>query len=291
MRGLLLALCLLEAAASGQEIRTVQVAAGISNPTDIQSANDRSGRLFLVQQNGIIRILRDGAVLARPFLDISSKTTGSGERGLLGLAFPPGFAQSQRFYVHYTDLQGDTTVAVYRVGSDPNVADPASEIVLLKQTQPFSNHNGGQLAFGPDGYLYLGLGDGGSGGDPQGNGQNRNTLLGKLLRFDVESDPGRIRIPPTNPFVNTTGARAEVWAYGLRNPWRFSFDRDTRDLWIADVGQESYEEVDFQPASSPGGENYGWNRMEGLIAIPSDAARPVLCCRSPSMPMPTAAAR
>jgi uncharacterized protein (TIGR03437 family) len=263
MRGLLLALCLLEAA-TGQEIRATQVAAGISNPTDIQAANDGAGRLFLVQQNGVIRILRDGAVLSRPFLDISSKTTGSGERGLLGLAFPPGFAQSQRFYVHYTDLQGDTTVALYRVSSDPNLADPPSEIVLLKQTQPFSNHNGGQLTFGPDGYLYLGLGDGGSGGDPQGNGQNRNTLLGKILRFDVESDPGRIRIPLSNPFVNTAGARPEVWAYGLRNPWRFSFDRDTHDLWIADVGQDRYEEVDFQLASSPGGENYGWNRMEGL---------------------------
>lgn len=251
------------AMAHGQEIRTTQVASEISNPTDIQHAADGSGRLFLVQQNGVIRVLRNGSVLPAPFLDIRSKTTGTGERGLLGLAFPKGFAQKQRFYVHYTDLRGDTTIALYRVSSDPDVADAASEVVLLKVTQPFSNHNGGQIAFGPDGYLYIGLGDGGSAGDPQGNGQNRNTLLGKILRVDVEIEPGTLRMALGNPFVNTAGARPEVWAYGLRNPWRFSFDRATGDLWIADVGQNTYEEVNFQPASSRGGENYGWNRMEG----------------------------
>jgi uncharacterized protein (TIGR03437 family) len=262
MRALLIAAFAL-AATQAQEIRTVQVASGVSNPTDIQAANDGSGRLFLVQQNGIIRILRGGAVVSRPFLDISSKTTGTGERGLLGLAFPPGFAQSRRFYVHYTDLRGDTTLALYLVGADPDLADRASEVVLLKVTQPFSNHNGGQISFGRDGFLYFGLGDGGSGGDPQGNGQNRNTLLGKILRLDVESDPGRVRTPASNPFTNVSGARPEIWALGLRNPWRFSFDRDTADLWIADVGQDNYEEVNFQSAASPGGENYGWNRMEG----------------------------
>ncbi len=246
-----------------QEIQTVQVASGISAPTDIQNAGDGSGRLFLAQQNGIVRILRDGVLAPQPFLDISGKTRAGGERGFLGLAFPPGFAQKQRFYVNYTDLNGDTVIAQYQVSANPDTADAASEIVLLHIPQPFANHNGGQLRFGPDGYLYIGMGDGGSGGDPLNNGQSLGTLLGKLLRIDVESDPGRVRIPPGNPFVNTAGARGEIWAYGLRNPWRFSFDRATGDLWIADVGQNAYEEVNFQPAASHGGENYGWNRMEG----------------------------
>src|SRR5882757_5385514 len=210
---------------SAQEIRTVQVASGISSPTDIQNAADGSGRLFLAQQNGLIGILKNGAVLSTPFLDIRSKTRADGERGFLGLAFPPGFAQSQRFYVDYTDLNGDTIIAQYRVTANPDLADPASEIVLLKIAQPFANHNGGQVRFGPDGYLYIAMGDGGSGGDPQGNGQKLSTLLGKLLRIDVESDPGRVNIPAVNPFVRTAVARGEIWAYGLRNPWRCSFDR------------------------------------------------------------------
>ncbi len=263
MRRWLIACLALATAAPAQEIRTTRVASGIAAPTDIQSANDGSGRLFLVQQNGLVRLLRDGSVTAQPFLDIRGKTRGGGERGLLGLAFPPGFAQKQRFYVDYTDLNGDTIIAQYRVSSNADVADAASEIVLLKIAQPFDNHNGGQARFGPDGYLYIGMGDGGSGGDPMGNGQNRGVLLGKLLRVDVESDPGRLHTPPDNPLVTVAGARPEIWALGLRNPWRFSFDRATGDLWIADVGQDSYEEVDFQPAASRGGENYGWNAMEG----------------------------
>ena len=254
---------------AAQQIQFVQVASGLTDPTDIQSANDGSGRLFLVRQNGIIRILRNGALLPQPFLDISSKTHLDGERGLLGLAFPPGYAQSGLFYVDYTDLRGDTVIAQYRVSSDPDAADPASEVVLLRITQPFSNHNGGQVRFGPDGFLYIGMGDGGSAGDPLGNGQSLSTLLGKLLRIDVESAPGQVRIPPGNPFVNRSGTRPEIWAYGLRNPWRFSFDSATNDLWIADVGQDTYEEVDFQPASSGGGENYGWNLMEGLHCFQS----------------------
>ncbi len=248
----------------GQEIRTTPVVSGIPAPTDIQNAADGSGRLFLVQQNGLIRILRDGALVPQPFLDIHLKTRANGEQGLLGLAFPPGFTAKQRFYIDYTDLNGNTVIAQYRVSSNPDVADGTSETVLLNITQPFPNHNGGQLRFGPDGYLYIGMGDGGSGGDPLNNGQRLVTLLGKLLRLDVESDPGRVRIPADNPFVNSPGARPEIWAYGLRNPWRFSFDRANGDLWIADVGQDRYEEVDLQPASSHGGENYGWNRMEGL---------------------------
>jgi uncharacterized protein (TIGR03437 family) len=247
-----------------QEIQVVRIASAVDAPTDIQDAGDGSGRLFFVLQNGIIRIFRNGALVAQPFLDIRSKTRGRDEQGLLGLAFPPGFAQSRRFYVDYTDLNGDTVIAQYRVSENADVADATSEIVLLPIKQPFANHNGGQVRFGPDGYLYIAMGDGGSGGDPMNNGQRRDTLLGKLLRIDVEADPGRVRIPPDNPFVNMAGARPEIWAYGLRNPWRFSFDRATADLWIADVGQETYEEVNFQPASSRGGENYGWNRMEGL---------------------------
>ena len=246
-----------------QEIRTLQVASGINAPTDIQNAADGSGRLFFVQQNGVIRILRSGALVPQPFLDIHLKTRANGEQGLLGLAFPPGFAQKQRFYVDYTDLNGNTVIAQYRVSANLDVADSSSETVLLNITQPFANHNGGQVRFGPDGYLYIAMGDGGSGGDPMNNGQSLGTLLGKLLRIDVESDPGQVRIPRDNPFANTAGARPEIWAYGLRNPWRFTFDRATADLWIADVGQDKYEEIDLQSASSPGGENYGWNRMEG----------------------------
>ena len=246
-----------------QEIRLVQVASGISAPTDIQNAADGSNRLFLVQQNGIIKILRNGTILATPFLNITSKTRADGERGLLGLAFPHGFAQSGRFYVDYTDLNGDTNIAQYHITSNPDVADASSEIVLLHIPQPFSNHNGGQVRFGPDGYLYIAMGDGGSGGDPMRNGQNLGSLLGKLLRIDVESQPGQVRIPASNPFLSTSGARGEVWAYGLRNPWRFTFDRATNDLWTGDVGQDLYEEIDLQPAGQ-GGLNYGWNIMEGL---------------------------
>src|SRR5262249_11486105 len=159
-----------------------------------------------------------------------TKTRADGERGLLGLAFPPEFGGKQRFYLDYTDLNGDTVIAQYQVSQNTDVADAASEKVLLKIAQPFANHNGGQVRFGPDGYLYIAMGDGGSAGDPMGNGQNLGALLGKLLRIDVESNPGQVRIPADNPFVSTPGARTEIWAYGLRNPWRFSFDRVTRDL-------------------------------------------------------------
>lgn len=263
MRGLLVAAALLSPHVLAQEIRTVQVASGVPGPTDIQNSADGTGRLFFVQQNGLVRIFRDGTLAAQPFLDIRAKTRAEGERGLLGLAFPPGFARKQRFYVDYTDLNGDTVIAQYQVSANPDQADSSSEVVLLHISQPFANHNGGQVRFGPDGYLYIGMGDGGSSGDPQGNGQNRGVLLGKLLRIDVDSKPGQVTIPPDNPFVNTPGARPEIWAFGLRNPWRFTFDRATRDLYIADVGQDTYEEIDFQPASSRGGENYGWNIMEG----------------------------
>lgn len=245
-------------------IQLTTVVTGLGAPTDIQHAADGSNRLFLVEQVGRVRIFQNGVLQSTPFLDIRNKTTGSGERGLLGLAFAPNFPSSKRFYVNYTNLSGNTVIAMYTVStSTANTADPATEVVLMTVPQPFSNHNGGQIQFGPDGYLYIAMGDGGSSGDPFGNAQNRNSLLGKILRIDVESQPGAVRIPPSNPFVNTAGARAEIWATGLRNPWRFSFDRSTHDLWIADVGQGAWEEVNFQPASSAGGENYGWDTMEG----------------------------
>jgi glucose/arabinose dehydrogenase len=258
------ALVVLVTTAAGQEINLVKVTSGFSAPTGIENAGDGSGRLFLVEQNGLVQILKNGVLEAVPFLDIQPKTQGGGERGLLGLAFPPGFASKQRFYVNYTNLNGDTVVAQYRVSSDPDRADAASETILMTIAQPFANHNGGDLRFGPDGYFYIGTGDGGSGGDPLGNGQNRGVLLGKMLRVDVEGDPGYLRIPADNPFITDPSSRGEIWAFGLRNPWRFSFDRVTGDLWIGDVGQNDREEIDFQPAGSQGGQDYGWNVMEGL---------------------------
>jgi glucose/arabinose dehydrogenase len=179
------------------------------------------------------------------------------------VVFPKDYAKKRHFYVNYTDRKGDTVVARYRLTPDADQADPKSEEVILFIEQPFANHNGGQLAFGPDGYLYIGMGDGGAVGDPFNNGQKPGALLGKLLRIDVESGVKPYSIPPRNPFIGKKEFRSEIWAFGLRNPWRFSFDRKTGDLYIADVGQNKYEEIDFQPASSAGGENYGWNIMEG----------------------------
>ena len=253
------------ASAQDPEIRLVRVSNGLTNPVDIRSARDGSGRLFFVQQNGVVRLWRDGALAAAPFLDIRGKTRTNGECGLLGLAFPPAFRDKGWFYVNYTN-PGCTAsvVARYRVTSVADVADASSEEILLTQSQPFQNHNGGSLAFGPDGFLYLGFGDGGSGGDPQNNGQNNATFLGKLLRIDTESGRAPYAVPPSNPFVGDARYKPEIWATGLRNPWRFSFDRETGDLWIGDVGQNRAEEIDFQPASSKGGENYGWRLMEGL---------------------------
>ncbi len=234
--------------------------------TYLADASDGSGRLFLVEKAGRIRVIQDGQLLAQPFLDISDLVQSSGaEQGLLSVAFDPQYRDNGQFYVNYTaqSSNGGTVVARYKTTADPNTADPASGQTILEIPQPAPNHNGGQLQFGPDGYLYVGMGDGGSAGDPWGNAQNRNALLGKLLRLDVRGQAG-YAIPPQNPFAGANDARPEVWAYGLRNPWRFSFDRQTGDLYIADVGQNTWEEVDFQPADSTGGQNYGWNVMEGL---------------------------
>jgi glucose/arabinose dehydrogenase len=243
------------------------VADGIDQPVQVVDAGDGSGRLFVVEQPGRIHIVQDGQVLAEPFLDLSDLVSCCGERGLLSVAFHPNYAKTGDVFVNYTDTNGDTVVARYQVSAtDPNRADPASAEVILFVDQPAANHNGGLLLFGPkDGYLYIGLGDGG-GGNGQ-NGQLLNTLLGKILRIDVDQPSGSLpySIPPDNPFVDQPEARPEIWALGLRNPWRFSFDRVTGDLWIADVGSATYEEVSYQPAASPGGENYGWDLMEGPV--------------------------
>ena len=248
-------------AAFAQTIELQQVASGLQSPVAIAHAGDT--RLFIVEQPGRIMIWNGSSVLPAPFLDLRAQISAGGERGLLGLAFHPRYAENGFFFVNYTDLSGDTVVARYtRSAADPNRADPATARVLLHIDQPFGNHNGGQLAFGPDGYLYIGMGDGGAANDPDNRAQNRTQLLGKMLRLDVNSG-NPYGIPADNPFIGQSSTRNEIWALGLRNPWRFSFDRVTGDLWIADVGQGSREEVNFQPASSDGGENYGWRLMEG----------------------------
>jgi glucose/arabinose dehydrogenase len=239
------------------------VASGLASPVAMSHAGEGSGRLFVVLQGGRIVIFDGAQVLSPPFLDITSLVLSGGEQGLLGLAFHPNYEGNGFFYVNYTNIAGDIVIARYSVSGDSNRADPSSGAILLTiPHQPFSNHNGGQLQFGPDGYLYIGVGDGGSGGDPQDNGQDLGTLLGKILRIDVDGG-APYAIPPDNPFVGTAGALDEIWAWGLRNPWRFSFDRLTGDVFIGDVGQASWEEIDFQPANSTGGENYGWRLMEG----------------------------
>jgi glucose/arabinose dehydrogenase len=231
------------------------IASGLNRPVDIQSARDGSGRLFIIEKYGVIRIYEDGQLLAEPFLNIDDRVNDRGnEMGLLGLAFHPDYDQNGYFYVNYTGVGGHTFISRFQAQSD--IADPLSEKILLTVNQPFPNHNGGAVVFGPDGLLYLGLGDGGAGGDPMKHGQNPSTLLGSILRIDVDNgDP--YAIPADNPFGN------EVWAFGLRNPWRISFDRATGDLWIGDVGQNQYEEINYLPAGSPGGANFGWSIMEG----------------------------
>ena len=234
-------------------INLVPVANGFVKPVYLTHAGD--DRLFVVEQDGTIRIVQNGAILPQPFLNIDPLVgSGGSEQGLLSMAFHPAYGENGRFFIYYTDNNGGTVVARYQVSAnDPNQADPDSAVVLLTLPQPYGNHNGGQLKFGPDDYLYVGLGDGGSANDP----------LLKLLRLDVDFNESGYAVPATNPFVNDEGSRNEIWAYGLRNPWRFSFDRLTGDLYIADVGQNIWEEVHFQPANSPGGENYGWKIMEG----------------------------
>ncbi len=244
-----------------QNVVLVQVAGGIPNPVAITNAADGSERLFITEQRGRVLILSGGSTLPTPFLDIRSLVRCCGEQGLLSVAFHPQYVSNGFFFVNYTDLGGDTVVARYtRSATDPNLADATSAVVILRVEQPFGNHNGGQIQFGPDGYLYIGMGDGGSAGDPGNRSQNLSTLLGKILRIDVDGG-SPYSVPPDNPFSGTAGALPEIWSYGLRNPWRFSFDRSTGDMFIGDVGQNALEEINFEPAGQ-GGANYGWRRME-----------------------------
>lgn len=240
-----------------------QIAGGFNSPIGLANAGDGSDRLFVIEQPGMIRVIHEGKVLDEPLLDIRGRISCCGERGLLGLAFHPRYLENGYFFVNYTDMNGNTAVSRFTVSDDPGRADASSETIVLQVDQPYANHNGGGIAFGTDGYLYIALGDGGSGGDPQGNAQNTNSLLGKLLRLDVNQSGG-YQIPPDNPFAGGGGS-PEIWAYGLRNPWRFSFDRLTGDMYIGDVGQGSREEIDFLPAGVPGGANFGWNYMEGSL--------------------------
>ena len=247
------------------------VADGFFSPVFLTHAFDE--RLFVVEQYGAIYTIENGTIAESPFLDISDRVgDDQNEQGLLSMAFDPNYADNGRFFVNYTNNNGDTVISRFNVSDDPNVANAESEVILLTIAQPYWNHNGGQIAFGPDGYLYIGMGDGGSQADPEGHGQNAGTLLGAILRIDVDvaddADPA-YAIPADNPFVNDENGRNEIWATGVRNPWRFSFDRQTGDLFMADVGQNEIEELNFQAITSTGGENYGWNILEGSTCFNS----------------------
>jgi hypothetical protein len=252
------------------QIELTLFAEGLNFPVVVTNAGD--DRLFVVEQEGTIRIVTaDGTVLATPFLDIHERVTFAGEQGLLGLAFHPDYATNGYFYVNYIDSGGDTNISRFQVTSNPDIADPNSESIILEVEQPFDNHNGGDVHFGPDGYLYIALGDGGYRDDPFNNAQRLDTLLGKILRIDVDSSQP-YAVPADNPFAqdNNPETRDEIWVYGLRNPWRFSFDAEQGDLYIGDVGQDTQEEINFQAADSPGGENYGWSCYEGSLPLIDD---------------------
>jgi glucose/arabinose dehydrogenase len=246
-----------------EPVALAQVVSGLGLPLYLTTPPG-DPRLFIVEKGGAIRIVQDGALLPTPFLDLSGQVSTGDEQGLLGLAFDPQYSTSGRFVVHYTDLAGDTRVAAFRVSNDPNLADPATGVTILAVDQPFGNHNGGQVLFGPDGLLYVMLGDGGAGGDPGGRGQSLGDLLGSILRIDPV-DGGGYAVPADNPFVGSPGARPEVWSYGLRNPWRVDFDPATGDLYVADVGQQRWEEVSVSTALEGAGRgvNFGWRIMEG----------------------------
>ena len=247
-----------------QNVDTQLFKNGFINPVDIQNAGDE--RLFIVEQAGRIKILNpDATINPTPFLNITSLISSGGERGLLGLAFHRDYANNGYFFVHYSNTSGDTQIARYTVDSEnPNFADPTSALLIIDVEQPYSNHNGGCIQFGVDGYLYIGLGDGGSGGDPENRSQNLQTLLGKMLRIDIDNTEGanNYAIPLDNPFIDNPDALNEIWAYGLRNPWRFSFDSNTNELWIADVGQNQIEEIN-RVTNDAAGLNYGWRCYEG----------------------------
>lgn len=256
------------AAFQAQQVRFTEITSGLNQPLLVTNAGDGSGRLFIIQRAGQIRIYKNGALLPTPFLNVQSIVNSSAsEQGLLALAFHPDYEVNGRFYTLHTDQNGSIVLSAFtRSSANPDQADPNSRVPLLAIPKPYTNHNGGTLAFGPDGYLYWSTGDGGGGGDPGNNAQNLNSLLGKILRLDVSS-ASSYSIPASNPFYNNPNPsiRKEIWAYGLRNPWRFSFDRLTGDLYIGDVGQSKREEINFQPGASSGGENYGWRVMEGSL--------------------------
>jgi len=259
----LILLCLVSctrAQTKAESIKLSLVAEGLSQPVDIANAGDE--RLFIVEKEGRIKVLENGKVRPELVLDLSSAVTTNSERGLLGLAFHPDFNTTNYFFVNYTDNRGRTVISRFTLNNATTIADAQSEKMLLRIPQPYSNHNGGQITFGPDGYLYIATGDGGSGGDPLNAGQDLKTHLGKILRIDVNTESEAYKIPADNPFVNDSNVLPEIWSYGLRNPWRMSFDSQTGDLFIADVGQNAFEEVNFQTATSQGGENYGWRLME-----------------------------
>lgn len=261
----LVALLLLPAGAADLPLAVARVAEGLNKPVGVKF--DPRNTAHVVEQHGRVRVVEKGGLRKEPFLDLSDRVTrfmGASEQGLLDIAFHPDYASNGRVFAHYTDLSGDTVVSEFR--AKDGQADPATERVILAVDQPYSNHNGGQIEFGPDGFLYVALGDGGSGGDPKGNGQSRKTLLGKLLRLDVSTRP--FRVPESNPFARVKQARPEIWAYGLRNPWRFSFDGDM--LYIGDVGQNSWEEIDVEDLRDGGGKNYGWNKLEGQECFRSE---------------------
>jgi glucose/arabinose dehydrogenase len=254
------------------------------SPLGVATAGDGTGRLFVVDKRGRVWIVKDGARSSKPFLDIAAKVSNGSEQGLLGLAFHPDYRDNGRLFVDYTNTSGNTVVSEWHVSASADTADARSEKVVLTVDQPYANHNGGDVVFGPDGFLYITLGDGGSGGDPHGNGQRLDTLLGKILRIDIDKPSGNraYGIPSDNPFASRSGTRPEIYTYGMRNPWRIAFDRANGDLWIGDVGQNRYEEVDVVRAGSGGGQNFGWNRMEGFHCYPSGDS-----CAKAGLTLPT----
>lgn len=244
-------------------IQLEQIASGYTRPTFITHAFD--DRLFIVEERGLVTIIQNGERLPTPFLDIQDRVNNqANEQGLFTLVFHPDYTENGYFFINYTRADGSSVISRMSVSDDPNRGNPASELVMLVIGQPYNNHNGGQMHFGPDGYLYIGMGDGGAAGDPLNHGQDATTLLGSMLRIDVNSDSERgYAIPPDNPYLDIEERPNEIWGIGLRNPWRFSFDRLTGDLYVADVGQNAWEEIHLIPAGTPGGINFGWNIMEG----------------------------
>lgn len=256
------------------------LSSSLSQPVYVTAAPGDTDRFFVVEKTGTIRIFRHDTLLDTAFLDITSQVSTGSEQGLLSMAFHPNYASNGYFYISYTNTTGDSRIVRYHVSADPNLADSTTGDTILTLAQPFSNHNGGLILFGPDKKLWIGFGDGGGAGDTAGNGQNKKVLLGKLLRVDVDA-AAPYGIPPGNPFFGDTTVRQEIWAYGLRNPWRFSFDRQTGDLYIGDVGQNLYEEVDGQLSGTLGGQNYGWNIMEAKHCYTPDTG-----CNTAGLTMP-----